>query len=184
MEVKNIIKKVASIVDVNLYESIENESLNELQQKEIKHLVNCVNLTISNIASNYFKLYNIVEVVNDNGIIPYSKISNNAIFDIVGVKNSTGKQSFVLKQNGLSTVKGKLTIRYTYFPEDVDYDDVVNYFPVKVSERVIVYGVLSEYLFIKGLFDEALVWEERFKTEMKSINRLQKCVNIRKRSWY
>lgn len=184
MEVKNIIKKATSIIDVNLYEAIENDNLNELQQKEIRVLVNCVNLTISNIASNYFKLYDGIEIDNLNGIIPYSKISSRQIFDIVSVKKSTEKQPFTIKSNGLNTTKGKVTIKYSYFPDDVDYDGVVDCFPVKVSERVVVYGVLSEYLYIKGLFDEAVAWEDRFKKEMKSVSRPQKNINLKKRGWY
>lgn len=183
MKVKNIIKKATAIIDNNLFDAIEKGSVSELQQKEINSLVNCVNLTISNISSNYYKLYDVVEVENFNGIIPYSKITDKVIFDIVSIKNASGNQLFTVKTDGIYTVKGKLLVKYTYFPSDVDYDDEITCFPVKVSERVIVYGVLSEYLYIKGIFDEAMVWEERFKNEMRSVHRPQKNINLRKRNW-
>lgn len=185
MEVKNILKKVVSLIgNTTLNNSIENETFSDVQQNEINMLVNCVNLTISNISSNYLKLYDIVEIENRGGIVNFSKISNKQIYDIVSVRNSHNKPiSFNITPDGVNTQTGKVIIKFTYFPDDVNFNDNITCFPLKLTERVVVYGVLAEYLYAKGVFDEALAWENRFKNEMKSINRPQKSISTKVRRW-
>jgi hypothetical protein len=106
------------------------------------------------------------------------------IYDIVSVKTLSGKDiNYVLTTNGIVVKSGTYIVKYTYFPKDVGYDDVISNFPTKVSERIFVYGVVSEYLYVKGVFDEAQMWEERFKNEMQSLIRPQKSAKLKMSRW-
>lgn len=184
MLVKNIIKKVAKLINnADIASAIDNNSFSDAQQKEITLLVDCVNLTNANIATNYVKLYDVKNINNTNGVVNFSKITSDAIFDIVSVKHGGKDVAFSITSSGVLTKKGELTIKYTYFPKDLGYEDSVENYPTKICERNFVYGVISEYLFAKGVFDEALVWEERFKNEMKTATRPQKTILIKKGRW-
>ena len=185
MEVKNIIKKVCNLIsDEVLLSAIESGTFTEEQQKDINLLVECVNLTNINIATNYVKLIDVVSVDNYSGQIYYQSISQRHIFNILSVKNERNKEvDFEFNGTGISADKGKIKIKFTYFPEDVDFYDEIKNYPMKISERDFVYGVLSEYLYAKGVFDEAKIWEERFKNEMQSKMRNQKQINMRVSRW-
>lgn len=185
MLVKNIIIKTLNLINnTRLIEAIDKETATEDEKKEINLILSCVNLTNSNIATNYVKLYDQATINNQNGVVPYSKISSKQIFDIVSVKNLYGTEiSFLTTVNGLSTKKGDIVVKYTYFPDDLTMESVVENYPIKLSERVFVYGVLSEYLYVKGVFDEAAMWEKRFKKEMFSIYKPQKSVKLKAGRW-
>lgn len=185
MKVKNIIKKVANLTNnADLVKAIDNNQFSTEQQKEINLLVDCVNLTSCNIATNYVKIYEVKTIKNNKNIISFSDITKNMIYDIVSVKNPFGKNvEFTITANGIIAKGDTVSIKYSIFPTDVDFEDDVNNFPIKVAERNFVYGVLSEYLYAKGVFDEALVWEERFKNEMINIVRVQKSVIFKNRRW-
>jgi len=185
MEVKNIIKKVAALTNnIELVNAIENNNFTPEQQEEINLLVDCVNLTNSNIAANYIKIFNIKKINNNKGTISFSSISTDLIYEVVSVKDSSGKDvNFTITPSGIITKTGEVSIRYSYFPKDVEFSSVITNYPTKISERNFVFGVISEYLYVKGVFDEALVWEERFKNEMQSLVRTQKSIVTKSRRW-
>jgi len=185
MEVKNIIKKICSLInDDQLLLAIENNTFTDDQQKEINLLVECVNLTNVNIATNYSKLIETKTINNYSGVIKYSSLTNEAIYSIVCVKNENGRDlDFSLTTSGINTKKGTVSVKYSYFPKDVEYYDSIDNYPTKISERDFVYGAISEYLYAKGVFNEAQVWEERFKNEMQSKLRAQKNIRLRTSRW-
>ena len=62
--------------------------------------------------------------------------------------------------------------------------DNLTCFETQVNERMFVYGALSEYLFVKGNFDEAQMWEEKFNNELKQFQIGKKdYANLKPRSW-
>lgn len=185
MLVKEIIKRVVNYTgNFELYDAINKNAFTDGQQQEINLLVDCVNLTNSNIATNYVRLYGSVEVNNVGGEILYSKITNKTIYEIICVKNSNGvKVGFSLTGSGIKTENGKVVVTYTYFPDNVQYEDAINEYQLKINERNFVYGVISEYLYVKGVFDEAQIWEDKFKIEMRSLLRSQRNISLKQRRW-
>lgn len=185
MLVKNIIKKVLNLThNYELAEALDGE-LTTTQENEKKLMVDCVNLTNCNIATNYVKLYAVKKVRNSSGTITYSSVTSKTIFDIVSVKTVTGTSiDFDLNTGGIVTKVGDVVIKYTYFPDDLLYDDAIDNYPTKINERIFVYGVMAEYLYVKGVFDEAQMWEEKFKLELQSCLRPQRNAKIKRRRWY
>ena len=185
MLVKEIIKKVANYTgNFELYEAIKKDVFTEQQQQEINLLVDCVNLTNSNIAANYVKLYDTVEINNTSGTILFSKVSNKTIYQIITVKNSNNfKIDYSLTNNGILAEKGKLYVTYSYFPDNVEYNNSITNYQIKINERNFVYGVIAEYLYVKGVFDEAQIWEEKFKLEMKNLMKSQRSILLKQRRW-
>lgn len=185
MLVKEILKKVVNYTcNYELYDAISKDTFSDSQQKEINLLIDCVNLTNCNIATNYVKLIDSKEMYN-SGTINYSKITNQTIYDIISVKSKSGKVlDYVLTSSGINTSIGFVTVKYSYFPADLEYGDTLTNFPTKINERIFVYGVISEYLYVKGVFDEARVWEEKFKLEIQSLLRQQNPKIIKQRRWY
>lgn len=185
MLVKEIIKKVVNFTNnYELSKSMELGEYTDTQQREIDLLVDCVNLTNSNIATNYIHLIKTKDVYNGTGTIQYSKITNEMIYNIISVTTKLGtKIDFNVRSEGIETKMGDVRITYSYFPSDVNLEDKILSYPTKVNERIFVFGVISEYYYAKGVFDEAQIWEEKFKLEMRNLMRSPSTKTIKKRRW-
>lgn len=184
MLVKEIIKKVLNYTNnFELFNAVVQDSLNEEQMKEINLLVDCVNLTNSNIATNYVKLYDYKTVKVENSFVEYSDITDKMIYDIVSIKSKNCQVDYQVLSSGVLVNAKEIDVKFSYFPKDVNLEgEIVNY-GHKVNERVFVYGVISEYLYVKGVFDEAQLWEEKFKIEMKNCMKTAKSYKYNKRRW-
>ncbi len=185
MTVKEILTNVAYLLDDNrLIVAITDDIFigNLLNDKKL--LVKCVNFINNMIATEYFPLTDVVEVRNTSGVIPFSDVSTNTIFDVIEIVDNFGqKVQFKITDKGIETAKGKLKIRYNYLPNEVDYLSNITCYPIKINSRIFAYGVVGEYLFIKGNFDDGEVWDNRFKNSMLSIQRKRKEIVMRKRRW-
>jgi len=188
MKVKDIVKKVLILLQNDALStklSTDGAEFTISENKEINLIVNSINLTQQKIATNYVNLYDTVKVTNTSDLLSYSKITSKHIFNIISVKNSIGeKLHFVAQPTGIVTNKGVIVIKYSYFPNDVTVSDNMTCFETQVNERIFVYGALSEYLFVKGNFDEAQMWEEKFNNELKQFQISKKdYANLKPRSW-
>lgn len=187
MEVKNIVKKVLIMIqNDSLADKISQESytLTTYEQKEIDLIINSINLTQQNIATKYYSLIDVVKVANTTGEIKYSDITSKHIYNILSVKNAKNVNlKYVLKPTSIVTNVGDIVIKYSYFPQDVAINDNLSVLSVKINERAILYGAISEYLFVKGIFDEAEMWEKKFKDEVNQIINIRKNAFIPPRTW-
>lgn len=193
MEVKSIIRKVLEILqNVDLYSRItSNDATITLTSEEILErdiIIDCINLVQQNIATNYFNLIDTFQINNTYDVLPYSKISTLQIFNIISVKNTKNEVlKYTLKPSGIVTNKCDIVIKYAFFPKDVTINDNITTFPIGVSERIFVYGVVSEYMFVKGNIDEYNVWQNKFETEIENVKNNAKKIchsaNLKRRRW-
>lgn len=190
MEVISIIKLVATYLQLDelLNDSLlggTNETTDE-NLKEINLLVSCVNLCNNIVATDYIPLTRTAVISNSNGTIPISSVDNGrkTIYEILNVKNKFDEsQVFKIIGNDIKTVKGFVQINYSYFPDSVDLESDINCYITKLTDRIFAYGVACEYCFIKGMYDDASIWDVRFKESMKTICRPKKNMIIPSRSW-
>ncbi len=193
MEVKSIIRKVLEILqNVDLYSRItSNDATITLTSEEILErdiIIDCINLVQQNIATNYFNLIDTFQINNTYDVLPYSKISTLQIFNIISVKNTKNEVlKYTLKPSGIVTNKCDIVIKYAYLPKGVTINDNITTFPIGVSERIFVYGVVSEYMFVKGNIDEYNVWQNKFETEIENVKNNAKKIchsaNLKRRRW-
>ena len=187
MEVKNIVKKVLLMLQNDtLYNKLNSETPTYTQEEtsELNLIVGCINLIQQHISTNYFNLIENVELNNTYDVLPFSKITNKQIYKIINIKNNNNNNiHFVIKPNGIVTNKGHIVIKYSYFANDVAIYDNISMFPIGVNERIFLFGVLGEYNFIKGNFDEAKIWEDKFKTEMEQLKMLSRVPDVARRNW-
>ena len=185
MTVKEILTNVAYLLDDNkLIGAIESDNFigGTLADKNL--LIKCINYVNNIIATEYFHVEGVEEVYNYNGVIPFDEISKNTIFDIVEVRGSfDNKLNFKILHNGIETKKGKVKVKYLYMPADVGYDDEILCYPTKMNERIFAYGVASEFLFIKGNFDEGDIWDKRFKDALLSLRHNHREMIMPNRRW-
>ena len=184
MKVKEILKNCAVLLDdLTLYKCIEKGEYTP-QENEIKDLlIECTNLTNARIASEYVFLKEEVEKQTQNGEIFLKDLSDKRVYDVVGVKKEGYSVKFSVKNGYLYTESGNIKIEFAYLPEKHAIDDTIDYYSGRVSERVFAYGVVAEYLTIKGNVDDANVWNEKFVSALSQSYKKHREIIVPRRRW-
>lgn len=172
MKVKKILLNVCTMLQLN---DVANEiELNE-KSEEVNLLLACLNYVNNIIATDYIKIYKTTQtIVSDcSKVIEFSNISNHTFLGIKSVTDQRGNSiNFSITDSGIIVNKsGTVRIRYACFPDEVDLKDCITDYKTKINERIFAYGVAAEYLFIKGVIDDASMWDVRFKRELLTITR-------------
>ena len=69
---------------------------------------------------------------------------------------------------------------YTTLPQELTLQ---SQFSSVLPERVYAYGIAREYYFLQTLFDDADIWEERFKNTLQVLQRKRSDTVMPRRRW-
>ncbi len=192
MKVVNIINSASNILGLkSVIASLPDISnASEEVQNEIANLLISVNMTNNNIATNYVQLIRRTTLANVSGLISFDDITDQSIIEIKRITNENNQTiPFKILANGVETQAGNVTIEYSVFPDVVTILDDIDYY-LKINELIFATGVVSEYLYLKGVFDEANLWADRFKSmilvdkEIVEETKAVKNINMPSRRWY
>jgi len=144
-------------------------------------LLRCVNLVRSEIASDYYPLLT-SENINciDGRVDPVSL--QKRIIDVKRITQNGKAVQFKVYPDTVKTAAGEVEIEYSYLPEDEGLDGDAG-FSDKIAARVIAYGAAAEYCLITGLFEEAVIWEKRFKDSLFVSQRKKSEIRVKPRKW-
>jgi hypothetical protein len=125
-------------------------------------LVRCVNLTISEIATDYVPLTSqeIVTVTKD--FLEYSALTK-VVLDVLKITTKGASIKFKSEPNGMPLKNARYTVEYRYLPKRGNWEDEIDYNTGLVTARVVAYGVITEYCIISGLTDDAVMWDGRYR---------------------
>lgn len=144
-------------------------------------LLLCANLVRAEIASDYFPLIAREKITAADGRIAPSSLAKR----LVDVKKITRKGKnirFRVYQGAIETVSGEVEIEYSYLPGEAKLSEDSG-FPDKVGARLIACGTAAEYCLIAGLFEEAAVWDKRFKDSLLAAQRKKSEIRVKPRIW-
>ena len=189
MKAKEILKNVCvylgkeEILSSSIFEE-NGEELTEEQMAEVNKIIKCINLVQEEIATEYLRVLKEKEVTLTNGEIDARNIDEN-IFEIISIKNKFGKSLKYKYVNGkIVCLTNKAIITYSTYPKSVvGLEDDVESFAGKISARVLGYGVASEYCYLEMLYDDATIWETRFKNALLVLARKKGEIKLKKRGW-
>lgn len=151
-------------------------------EAEVEALLRCFQLVENELALDYLPLYAEEEVETGTGVVPYDAFSRT-IVRIVKVTDEWGNDApFTLFPEYLKTQGGKCKIRYAYAPEKKELDGESDYH-LYVSARLLAYGMAMEYALARGMFEEASVWDKKYKDAITATYRANPCRVIRSRRW-
>ena len=105
------------------------------------------------------------------------------VLDVLGVYDGNGnKISYKVMPVCVKTGGQASKIEYSYIPPEYSLEEVIAYEEKLVPARVIAYGVASQICIIEGRFDQANVWEKRYKESLKNLIPLKRA-KIKGRYW-
>ena len=135
--------------------------------REAEIIARCVNLTIAQTAAEYAPFMDEKTVETENGVISYETFGTN-VTEILSAEDTAGNRLKIRYGAGyIRTTPGTVKVKYSYLPEKFAGTDEVNFTDRRVSEGLIAYGAAAEYCLVAGLFDEAIVWNERYTDTVK-----------------
>lgn len=175
IKVLQIMEKHDIIASMKAGDVLVNEQL-----EEVSVYINCLNNVRNEIATEYIPNVKIEKVKTQNGRVDYSSLSKNVI-EILSVKDSLGdKLTFDAFDDYLLVSASEVEITYNASPEEVTYNDK---FSSTIPERVYAYGVIREFYFIQALYEDASIWEARFKNSLQALERKKTETVIPRRRW-
>lgn len=182
MLVKDIILKACDFIgNEELSQAlVSEEELTDEQSAELDTLLKCFNLVHNEIVSEYKPSIKIERVTSANKKINFSQLSAKVV-NILAVKDILGDNvAFKVFDSYLMVEGGEVDVWYSSQPETMALSDE---FVSTIPERVYAYGIAREYYFIQTLYEDAEVWESRFKNSLQVIERKKSETVIPRRRW-
>ena len=186
MTVKDILKTVAVLINrEEILEFLNNGYANNYSaiNDDVNLLVTCYNIVAEEIATEYYKLKTIEKHISKNGVLKYSEFINNPI-SIISVKDKNDNSvTYKVMPSEILLNELEVFVEYCYTPQNKGLDEVSDYSSTPIKNRVIAYGVATEYLLIKGAFEEAVLWHEKYVEALKGSLIKSKMKKIKGRVW-
>lgn len=182
MTVKEIILAAASELGIGDEVGAYLSGASTDGEVQAKALLRCFNLVENEVALDYLPLLAEEELETETGAVYYASLSREAA-RVVGVWDEWGNSvPFTLFPDYLKTQPNKVRVRYTYLPQEKSFNDKSD-FTLQASVHLFAYGVAAEYALASGLFEEAAVWDRKYKDAIKAAYCAKPTRRIRSRRW-
>lgn len=172
---KDIIKLSATFLGLtDVLDYLKNPviTLSTETENKIEDLILFTNYVVREITKNYMPLLTEEEATSNKSCeIHFTNLSKNAIA-IKNIKNGLGqKVTFNLYPTFIKVgfPETKYMITYNYTPEKIQNIDQTLELPFGLGSEIVAYGVASEYALSKLLYNEADMWESKFKNSLENI---------------
>lgn len=170
----------------NVTETTENVQTVELSSEteyQINMLLENINNVLEDIATNYIPLKMIENIDVSNNSFNLNNLSKN-VNKVIRITKDGMRVNFFACNDMLKTENGNLEITYSYIPNPKTLDDEIENFYGKVGVLTYAYGVASEYCLINEDYEQAMMWDDKFKNALLNSNRPIKNISIKKRRWF
>ena len=148
-----------------------------LQETSFSILRRCANLVLANIAANHRDCEATQTFDVRDGKIEYKDFYKT----FLRVKSvSSGTYSLFI--DFMQVPNGQVEVTYFYIPAFTDDLEEVIHIP-NLAEKTFIYGVITEYALISGMFNEAKVWNERFEAGLFGTNERVKRLKVPAPRW-
>ncbi len=190
MNAKNVLKIASLFLNLTneftpIIEEDENATIDTNTQQEFAILLSCLNLTCLDISYDYLPILSTETILVENNKIFFQDLANEP----------KSIQSITLKSNGKNVkyqifedyiklyANGYVDIVYSISPESITLQSDGILFGGRISDKCLAMGTASEYCYVKGFYEEAAMWDERFKQALQVACRKKSEVVLPRRRW-
>ena len=163
-------------------ELLKPDFLNIQVEKELRLLLDCVNITQTQIASEKNYIFKVEDIAVENECFDIDTLSQK-LYKIKEITSDNEKRNFDFIGNKIIIKNGNYKLKYAYLPDEIGFDDSIETHGGKVSILAFCYGVCSKYLLIKNMFDEASLWQEKFDKSLSLCFKKLGEIKIKNRRW-
>ncbi|MBQ4268819.1 MAG: hypothetical protein IJB97_04120 [Clostridia bacterium] len=181
MTVREVIKEAAEIVGAEKVKAYIDSNVSG-GERQTEVLLRCFNLVENELALDYLPLKCEETFQTQTGAIDYASLSKKAV-RILSVKDESGNSvPFKTFPDRLKTQAGVLQVLYSYLPEEKTLSGESD-FKTLASKRLFAYGVAAEYCLSCGLYEEAAVWDKKYKEAIAAVYKAHPPRRIASRRW-
>ena len=151
---------------------------------ELASLLRCYNLTENELALDYIPVRAEEEFAVEDHLIPWSRFSH-APAGVRAVLRAGREIAFEPRKEGLflpTAGSGRVCVRYCYSPEPKEPGDEGE-FGGPVSARLLSFGVAREFCLSRGMFEEAKLWDSRYRAAVRAADLPRRALSVRPRRW-
>lgn len=150
---------------------------------DLRLLTRCANLVAKEIACEYIQLLHKQKMTSNDGKIYYADFEK-LLLEIKDIKDKHGNSvDYYCLPDHVAIQDGSFEVSYAYIPTDKEFFDELDFCGSKASDRVFAYGTVAEYCLVTGNYDEALMWERRYKDALLVATRKNTSVVLPRRRW-
>jgi len=162
--------------------NIDYVKQSQKSNKNFGLLVKCVALCEMELACDYFPLKAKQEFLTNS--VKLSEF-NRPLHEVVKVYNPFGEEvKFVSNVDGIvADTTGGIVVHYHYRPTTKEYFDELERGNPKMDERLFAYGAIAEFMFLSGMYDDATIWDKRYKDLIQVTLYSNKSLKIPERRW-
>jgi len=148
---------------------------------EAKRLLECADLVMSEVTSDYFPLYKEEKIITGTGCIYYDELLL-PVLDIAEIRADGESVRYECYPFYLKTVAGReVVIKYAYLADGLELDSDISL--LKVSPRTFALGICAYYSLMNGMPDEAVLYDRQFKDSLIAAARKRGEIKMRVRNW-
>lgn len=182
MLVKDIILKACDFIgneELSQIITSDGEMTSE-QTRELETLVKCFNLVYNEVICEYKPIVKIEKIKVENKKVSFDDFQNKVV-NILAVKDNFGeKVAFKVFESYILVDADEVEVWFATTAKDYTINDEID---STIPERVFAYGIAREYYFIQTLYEDAEIWEERFKNSLQVLDRKKSSTILPRRRW-
>ena len=145
-------------------------------------LLDAFNDVQAELASEYIPLRKQTELETETGAVPYSLFTDK-LLQIVRVTDEWDMPvRYDLYDEYFKTKSGRIKVTYTYMPKAKGTDEEID-FGLYVTKRLLAYGIAADYCLKKGLYEEAELWDKKYKESIRAAYKKAPCKKLPAREW-
>ncbi len=157
------------------------------QHPKLKLLVKCANLVIKEIAGEYLPLIEEEVVDVKDGRFSFESMLHKVceIRAVVDEQSGLASDFYHSPTHCVLTNKDvqRARVKYSYIPLDIDIEEECP-LPPLVSAKTLALGICAEYSMISGMYEQSVMYSDRFKEDMRTATRKKGEIKIKPRRWY
>ena len=144
-----------------------NQTNNSLQN-DIARLVSYYNFIVQNLCENYFQIEYTDKIKSNKDRKIYLTSFSYEPLKIISIKEDnlykffTSNSTHILVPNANKIYE----VNYTYIPDQILDINSREILPKNLSQKIICYGIVSEFLASKNMFNESTFWHNKFMFEI------------------
>ena len=182
MTVKEVLIKAAKLLSLDEAAAFLETGEEGTENAQANALLTCFHTVENELALDYFPRRIEETLQTQTGAIVYEELSKKAV-RILFVHDEWGNElPFKTFPEYVKTQSGKITIGYCYLPEEKTLAGECD-FKLFVSVRMMAYGIAAEYALQNGMFEDAAVWNKKYKDAICAAYKNFKSVKIKQRRW-
>ncbi len=156
-----------------------------IETKHYELLLKSLNLCYQEISLDYLPLLFKEQLLIQNNKI-YIEDLQKQPKDIYVISSLDQSKTYKFKvyDNYIDTnVNGNVNITYSYVPDELTITSQVNNFAGRISLKCLAMGTVAEFCYILGLYEDAALWEHRYKSLLKIETRKKAELKLPSRRW-